>query len=401
MTSDPSSDARATPTTRVVVMIVDKGSGAEGLGADGGKQSGAAFSTRVVIEEGSGQARVDPGQDDETPNASFPRQIKTTPPTSKRWALRAICVSLPILLAVATIDWIIDLAARTPLLGAIAALATGIMLAGGLTWIVYEIAALLKLRTVEQTRMDWSNADARQLHRLIRQIGHDLGELASAERIVEKMEGKQLPEAKQIAAAALLRRRDAAAVQAISNASRRTFIIVSASPTALLDVVLSIGQTARLLREIAVAYGHRPGALALRALALAAVRNASIVAVADVLSEAVAGAAGKAVGHVGESIAAGGKALVFAPDITGVSSMLGAAMAVGGTGLSVIGRGVDSVGGTLGGGVAATWRMSRFGLIALIAARPLPLNDRERADLASEIRTAIMRWRQPVPVPPA
>jgi len=142
------------------------------------------------------------------------------------------------------------------------------------------------------------------------------------------------------------------------------------------------------LREIATIYGYRPGVLALRALALSAVRDAGAVAVASALGEAVADTVGRTATELGDSMMTGA---TTSAAVAGIGPILGVAATVVGAGVSVAGRLVSSAGGPLSGGVTAAWRISRFGLMALIAARPIPLDDHERAELLREIRASALR----------
>jgi hypothetical protein len=77
---------------------------------------------------------------------------------------------------------------------------------------------------------------------------------------------------------------------------------------------------------------------------------------------------------------------------SGVGAIAGAALTIFGAGLSVVGHVVGKSGGALGGGTAAAWRISRFGLMALIAARPIPLDQEERDELVRAIRQAALDW---------
>jgi hypothetical protein len=86
----------------------------------------------------------------------------------------------------------------------------------------------------------------------------------------------------------------------------------------VLDAILLLGAAAQLLRQIAVAYGYRPGTLALRSLALAAGRDAGAVVLADALAQAVAQSAAHSVAQAGDVIVAMGGATA-----TGIGALIG------------------------------------------------------------------------------
>lgn len=362
-------------TTKVIARTVGDGDGREAAGA-GDNAAGrpptgtdAAGSTAVknsplaadkdVVEGGDGldqklrstsfwiryleaESLVETETEGSSAKMAAPNSGVASHPASENWLLLATFAGFMGLLVVGTVDWIFGLAERVPLLGMVAAGAAILAAVGGGGWVAREALALRKLREAEAVRKDWARADGEVLRGLIRTLGHHLREEAAAERAAADVEGAGPAAARRRAAKEMLGRRDADVVKLVSSAARQSFFIVAASPTTLIELIFLFVRVARLLREIAVVYGYRPGVLALRAFALSAARDAGAVAAASMLGEAVAG------------------------------------------------RAVGALGKALGGGVVAAWRVSRLGLMALVAIRPIPLEAHEHAELSRAIGDAVV-----------
>lgn len=140
---------------------------------------------------------------------------------------------------------------------------------------------------------------------------------------------------------------DRAALAAVARAARDTALGAAASPVALLDAVIVVARSLRMIREIAAIYGFRPGGLAALALLRRVVVQAASVAGADLMGEVTA-------------------------DV------------VGGLGHKVAG----TVSARLGVGLFAATRVARLGLATIGACRPLPFLA-EKPTLTRILRQAI------------
>jgi uncharacterized membrane protein YcjF (UPF0283 family) len=231
-----------------------------------------------------------------------------------------------------------------------------------------------------------SVADGERLRRLIVRVGVDLDETALARRVADIVEDAGPIAARRKMSRELMAHRDRQAAQAVAAAAQQGFVIITASPSPALDALLLIARAARLLRQIAAIYGYRPGALGLRSLALAAGRDAGAIAVADALAQAAAQSGSQTLTKVGDTATAAGAAATM----TGAGAFVGVPLAMAGVALSLVGRTVGATGGALGGGVAAAWRLYRFGLMVLVAARPIPFDSEELADLTARTRADVL-----------
>lgn len=304
-----------------------------------------------------------------------------------RWAVGAILAGGVGLIGIGIAQWVMDLLDRMPVLGVPAAIAAMALTVGavGFTW--REVAALRRLRDVEQVRGAWDGADGEHLRRLILRVGTDLRETAGARQAADLIDDSGPVAARRRLSRTVLAPRDRLAGDAIAAAARQGFVLVTASPSPALDSLLLIARAAQLLRQIASAYGYRPGTLALRGLALAAGRDAGAVAVADALAQAAAEGASHSLSRAGDAATAVGAAAAG----SGVGAVIGLPLAAAGIGLSVLGRAVGVTGGAVGGGAAAAWRLYRFGLMVLVASRPLPFDAAELAELKASTRAEILR----------
>jgi len=130
---------------------------------------------------------------------------------------------------------------------------------------------------------------------------------------------------------------DRQAAARISRAARDTAIGVAASPVGLLVAVIGIARALRMIREIATIYGLRPGTFGSLRLLKRVLLDGAGFASADLASDAWT-------------------------------------EIIGGLGSRVTGM----VSGKLGEGVFAAVRMTRLGLAAMQACRPVPFADEQR-----------------------
>lgn len=302
------------------------------------------------------------------------------------WLVWSLVVGVVGLVLVSTLSWVVDLFERYSLLGFPAALAAGALLLGLLGLAVREVRALRRLHDVEHIRTAWAGADGERLQRLILRVGVDLRSVEGARRAADLVDDAGPVAARRKLSQEVMAPLDRRAAGAVATAARQGFIIVTASPSPALDALLLIARAVRLLRQISAIYGYRPGTLALRSLALAAGRDAGAIAIADALAQAAAHSTSQAMAKAGDAAVAAGAAV----SLTGFGVVVGVPLAAAGLGLSVVGRTVGATGGAIGGGAAAAWRLYRFGLMVLVASRPVPLDAAELGELKAHMRAEVM-----------
>lgn len=140
---------------------------------------------------------------------------------------------------------------------------------------------------------------------------------------------------------------DRNALAAVSRAVRDGAVGTAASPLAALDALIVLVRSLRMIREIATAYGFRPGGLTSLAVLRRVLTNATTVAGADIVAELTA----DVVGGLGHKLA-------------------------------------GTVSARLGVGVFAGMRMARLGIATMRACRPLPFLA-EKPQIAQILRRSI------------
>lgn len=158
---------------------------------------------------------------------------------------------------------------------------------------------------------------------------------------------------------------DRQAAARVSRAARDTAIGVAASPVAMLDAVIGIARSLRMIREIATIYGLRPGTFGTIRLMRRVLLDGASFATADLASDAWTEIIGSLGGRV-----------------TGIVS------------------------GKLGEGVFAAVRITRLGLITMQACRPVPFADEQRLgalrrELIANVFTGLIPGRRREETEPA
>ena len=309
------------------------------------------------------------------------RRSSNLAPRRGTWFLWSALLGVAGLALVSTLDWTLGLLARTPALGIPAAFAVGATIAGLLGVVIREFWALRCLRDAEEVRAAWKGADGSALRNLILRVGTHLGSTAIARAAADMVDDAGPVAARKFVSRNILASRDRHAAEAVARASRQGFAMTIASPSPALDGMLLIIRATCLLRQIATIYDHRPGALALRALALAAGRDAGAVAIAEALAQVAAHSAGEAMVKTGDKLTQGGFS---------IGGGEGLAVAGAGLAISLVGRGVGAEGGAIGGATVAAWRLYRFGMTVLVASRPLPFDDGELTGLKARMRAEML-----------
>ncbi|MBM3523913.1 MAG: DUF697 domain-containing protein, partial [Alphaproteobacteria bacterium] len=140
---------------------------------------------------------------------------------------------------------------------------------------------------------------------------------------------------------------DRRALAAVSRAVRDSAVGTAASPLAIIDALIVMIRALSMVREVAGAYGFRPGGLGAIALLRRVLGNATAVAAADIVADVTA-------------------------DV------------VGGLGHKVVG----TVSSRLGVGVFTGMRMARLGVATMRACRPLPFLA-EKPQIGTIVRQSI------------
>jgi putative membrane protein len=242
---------------------------------------------------------------------------------------------------------------RSLALGVVFSFLIGATAAALISWIGFEIRQIHKLANVEAIRVHAAEAMSRDGH------GGALSFIAEARRMLadrpavakrfDRLEDMVLETMSDRDALDLFRREillplDVEAYAAVRRAAQWTAIGVSASPIAGLDALIALWRSLRMIRQIAEAYGLRPGPIATLSLARRILTGAAGISVVDVMGDMWAQ-------HLGHRVA-------------------------------------GLISAKLAEGVYAAIRVARLGLLAMGACRPVPFAPEDEPSL-SRLRTEI------------
>jgi len=248
---------------------------------------------------------------------------------------------------------------RSLALGVVFSFLIGATAAALISWIGFEIRQIHKLANVEAIRVHAAEAMSRDGH------GGALSFIAEARRMLadrpavakrfDRLEDMVLETMSDRDALDLFRREillplDAEAYAAVRRAAQWTAIGVSASPIAGLDALIALWRSLRMIRQIAEAYGLRPGPIATLSLARRILTGAAGISVVDVMGDMWAQ-------HLGHRVA-------------------------------------GLISAKLAEGVYAAIRVARLGLLAMGACRPVPFAPEDEPSLSrlrSEITGSLVR----------
>jgi len=264
--------------------------------------------------------------------------------------------ALALFLGVVVLDlalFLTGLFERSLALGVVFSFLIGATAAALISWIGFEIRQIHKLANVEAIRVHAAEAMSRDGH------GGALSFIAEARRMLadrpavakrfDRLEDMVLETMSDRDALDLFRREillplDAEAYAAVRRAAQWTAIGVSASPIAGLDALIALWRSLRMIRQIAEAYGLRPGPIATLSLARRILTGAAGISVVDVMGDMWAQ-------HLGHRVA-------------------------------------GLISAKLAEGVYAAIRVARLGLLAMGACRPVPFAPEDEPSL-SRLRTEI------------
>lgn len=286
------------------------------------------------------------------------------PPRTKRRALRVFLATATgfvlSALAIEAVSYTLALFERNAALGGILGALAAVVFASGLLAVGVEVVALRRqlraLREVAELRGEAAaileapadTGGGGMLAARIAALYEDRPELADGIRRFKTTvtTAHADREVLSLLARDVLQPLDRQAYRVVSRAARDAGIGVLLSPAGLLDAVLVIWRTSRMIRDVALVYGFRPSRIGRFALTRRVLENAAMAGAVEYLGDLLTA-------HIGAGIA--GK----------VSSKVGQ-------------------------GAFTALRTARLGLIAIEACRPIPFTAEDRAGLAS-LRSEILK----------
>jgi putative membrane protein len=270
-----------------------------------------------------------------------------------RWVVRtaaALVLGLIVLDLGLFLEGLFD---RSLALGAAFSLLVGAAVVAILSWIGMEIRQIRKLGAVEAIRIHAAEVIARDGHGgamgFIAEARRALADRPAVARRFDRLEDMVLETMSDRDAMELFRREvlvplDMEAYSAVRRAAQWTAIGVSASPVAGLDALIALWRSVRMIRQIAEAYGLRPGPIATMSLARRVLTGVAGISVVDVMGDMWAQ-------HLGHRVA-------------------------------------GFISAKLAEGVYAAVRVARLGLLAMGTCRPVPFAAEDEPSL-SRLRTEI------------
>ncbi|MBL8701831.1 MAG: DUF697 domain-containing protein [Alphaproteobacteria bacterium] len=294
------------------------------------------------------------------PPASLPAIDATpasTPPTPwRRRFLAALGLSIAFFAGLEAVHLVAAAEAMAPGLGWVAGALIGATLVAGGLWARAEIAEFRRIAIVEEwqreslrlladdhagTASEWTSRVARRLAD-VPETGPGLARFQAM-----TTHGYAAGDALRLFEREVLAPADRRALAAIGRAVRDSAVGTAASPLAMIDAMIVMVRALRMIRDVAGAYGFRPGGLSALALLRRVLGSATAVAAADIVADVTA-------------------------DV------------VGGLGHKVVG----TVSSRLGVGVFTGMRMARLGVATMRACRPLPFLA-EKPQIGAIMRQAI------------
>jgi putative membrane protein len=290
-----------------------------------------------------------------------PPPLEMPPPSRRRygrWFAWLVLAFLGAALAYDAVLFLLSLFAASTILGLGASALLAAALAVGVVWIADEMRRFYRMRTADRVREAAARLRGSASHAeglaLINQIlpalrgniaVHD-GSMRLQAQLRNAQDGADVLD---LFAREVLAPLDKQAAARISRAARDTALGVAASPVGALDAVIGTVRALRMFREVATIYGLRPGTLGALRLMKRALLDGARFGTADLASD------------------------VFTDAMSGLGV-----------------RATGMIAGKLGEGVFAAVRMTRLGLAAMQACRPIPFADEQRvAALRRELVTQV------------
>lgn len=180
---------------------------------------------------------------------------------------------------------------RAPWLGWGSLGLAGLMAVAVLLIVVREIAAILRLRSVDHLREELTAAlagsDSKRLTRATRELVRHMAanpKTAAGRTVLRAQHGEILDAADYYALAEceLFRRLDREASLLVMGASKRVSVVTAVSPRAFLDMAYVVYENFRLVRRMSELYGGRTGAIGSVRLLRKVVAHLAVTGVASV-----------------------------------------------------------------------------------------------------------------------
>lgn len=260
-----------------------------------------------------------------------------------RW-IGVFAAALVAFLAIRMVDWIGDIATRSPLLAIAASLAVLAAIGAVCAAVRMELGSVARLKSHIDLHNAFGADDATPLSSEVRTHLQEWMEALPTEhdrelihlRISEDAPARNIAD---LIEAEILRAMDRAAVERIRTGVMHAFGLIALSPTPITDTVLFAWRALRLVREIAQIYGLRPTMLGSLWLARQVISDAALIAAADLAADALATV-------LGDKLAA-------------------------------------RLSSPLAEGSVAAYRMARFGLLTIERCRPVPFRENDQLGLFS------------------
>ena len=199
--------------------------------------------------------------------------------------------------------WIADAFSRSTTFGALASAVVALGVGGAALIALRELRTLLSLKHVEHNRLLLENLEARSgslgMREAIREVLAFVPKDRETEAAIESYQRRAQPHHMPAQQVELLSRTvmaplDKRAQQVVRGATARAFAMTAIAPTALIDTAIFVALCVRMVRALAVCYGHRPTAAAtvhlLRRLVLEAGRIAAVDLAGMAISQQLGGA---------------------------------------------------------------------------------------------------------------
>ncbi|MGA7973544.1 MAG: TIGR01620 family protein [Pseudolabrys sp.] len=204
----------------------------------------------------------------------------TTPPSAAptkvrrrdRWirlGLWGVGLSLAGWLGLDSYLWVSDAFARSATFGYIASGIVTVGVGGAVLIVARELRSFFALKSVEhnQARLEQASAQlgSAEMHEAIRQVLASVPKDRESEAAIEayqrQAQAHHTPRQQvELLSRTVMRPLDRRAEAVVRRASARAFAMTAIAPTTLIDTVLFVALSVRMVRGIAASYGHRPTA---------------------------------------------------------------------------------------------------------------------------------------------
>jgi putative membrane protein len=258
-----------------------------------------------------------------------------------RW-LALSALALASYFIIRTIDWIVEVFGRSPELGIAAAIAVVTAIGAAIAAVRAEFGSIARLKAHVEIHDAFGTPDDRPLSsdalESLREWLCSLPQEADSPPIdVRIAPTVSASEVADLIEEKFLRAMDRAAVDRIRLGVMHAFGLIALSPTPITDTALFAWRAMRLVREIAEIYGLRPSAIGAFWLLRQIIMDAALIATADLAADAIATILGDKI--------------------------------------------VAKLSSPLAEGSVASYRMARFGLLAIERCRPVPFRETDQLGL--------------------